>query len=326
MALVVTISVQVARDGPAHRATPTADALHRAHHAQHATLATNLATSLASGHVLLIFGIQATGKAWVCGVVGLLLHFLHLVSCCWLLALTVRLLGSLLHRHPFHTAFYCTASWGASLGLVVVSYVVNPNGYETRRYCWMSVERGMLVSFIVPVCTLILVNAGVCVAAQKVLLDMRDGIKHEVMTRHKRDLRGAVSLLPLEGVSWFLAVVALEDDQSLALDCAAALVSACLGWLVLYFHGWTWSCHGLCWLKRRMASRRVDDLSLPLTARYDHDLAHQPLLQPHPHPPTPTPNTVTVAPPPPTTPPQPPNPEEFPLQPLFPHHERREAY
>ena len=45
---------------------------------------------------------------------------------------------------------------------------------------------------------------------------------------HKRDLRGAVCLLPLEGVSWFLAVVALEDHQSLALDCAAAVVSACL--------------------------------------------------------------------------------------------------
>ncbi|XP_037795575.1 uncharacterized protein LOC119590910 [Penaeus monodon] len=61
MALVVTISVQVARDGPAHRAVPTAaDALARAHHSQHATLATNLATSLASAHVLLIFGIQET--------------------------------------------------------------------------------------------------------------------------------------------------------------------------------------------------------------------------------------------------------------------------
>lgn len=328
MALVVTISVQVARDGPAHRGTATADSVHRAQHNQHATLATNLATSLASAHVLLIFGIQATGKAWVCGVVGLLLHFLHLVSCCWLLALTVRLLVALHHRRPIHTAVYCTASWGASLGLVVVSYVVNPEGYETRRYCWMSVERGMLVSFIVPVCTLILVNAGVCVAAQKVLLDMRDGVKHEVMTQHKRDLRGAVSLLPLEGISWFLAVVALEDHQSLALDCAAALVSACLGWLVLYFHGWTWKCHGLCWLRRQIASsRRVDDLSLPLTARYDHDLAHQPLIPSQvPNPATQPHTTVTLAPP--ATPSQqpPPQQEEFPLQPIFPLHERREVY
>lgn len=64
MALVVTISVQVARDGPAHRAVPSAaDALARAHHSQHATLATNLATSLASAHVLLIFGIQVRALA-----------------------------------------------------------------------------------------------------------------------------------------------------------------------------------------------------------------------------------------------------------------------
>nr|XP_053645881.1 uncharacterized protein LOC128697908 [Cherax quadricarinatus] len=175
-----------------------------------------------------------------------------------------------------------------------------------------------------------LVNAGVCVAAQKVLLDLRDGVKHEVMSRHKRDLRAAVSLLPLEGVSWFLAVVALEDHQSLALDCAAALVTAALGWLVLYFHGWSWRCHGLCWLRRQMAPpRRLDDLSLPLTARYDHDLAHQPLLPPHAHPAVAHPasaphHTVTVAPPAMSSPPV--HPEEFPLQPLFPLHERRETY
>lgn len=71
-------------------------------------------------------------------------------------------------------------------------------------------------------------NAGLCLATQKLLLDMREGVKHEVMAGHKRDLRGAVCLLPLEGVSWFLCVVALEDHQSLALDCAAALVSASL--------------------------------------------------------------------------------------------------
>ncbi|XP_063878890.1 adhesion G protein-coupled receptor L4-like [Scylla paramamosain] len=343
MALVATISVQVARDGPARRAS-VAEGPTRVLHGQHATLATNLATSLASAHVLLIFGIQATGRAWVCGVVGLLLHFLHLVSCFWLLALTTRLLGSLLQRPAMHTAFYCASAWGASLGLVVVSYVVNPEGYETRRYCWMSVERGMLVSFIVPVCSLILVNAGLCLAAQKLLLDMREGVKHEVMAVHKRDLRGAVCLLPLEGVSWFLAVVALEDHQSLALDCAAALVSACLGWLILYFHGWSWRCHGLCWLRHRLhssstsstssnSSRRMEDLSLPLTARYDHDLAHQPLLHPlppPPPPPLPAQGTVTVtpAPCPPTavTPPPPARPEEFPLQPIFPGHERREVY
>ncbi|KAK8394895.1 hypothetical protein O3P69_005997 [Scylla paramamosain] len=57
MALVATISVQVARDGPARRAS-VAEGPTRVLHGQHATLATNLATSLASAHVLLIFGIQ----------------------------------------------------------------------------------------------------------------------------------------------------------------------------------------------------------------------------------------------------------------------------
>jgi hypothetical protein len=36
-----------------------------------------------------------------------------------------------------------------------MSYVANPDGYETRHYCWMSIEKGMVVSFIVPVFLLI---------------------------------------------------------------------------------------------------------------------------------------------------------------------------
>jgi hypothetical protein len=39
-----------------------------------------------------------------------------------------------------------------------VCYVLNPHGYETHHYCWMSVERGMLLSYMAPVASLILVG------------------------------------------------------------------------------------------------------------------------------------------------------------------------
>ncbi len=39
-----------------------------------------------------------------------------------------------------------------------MSYLINPDGYETRHYCWMSIEKGMVISFIVPVFLLIAVS------------------------------------------------------------------------------------------------------------------------------------------------------------------------
>jgi len=35
---------------------------------------------------------------------------------------------------------------------------MNPHGYETEHYCWMSVARGMLLSYMIPVASLILVG------------------------------------------------------------------------------------------------------------------------------------------------------------------------
>lgn len=75
------------------------------------------------------------------------------------------------------------------------------------------------------------VNAGVCIAAQKVLLDARG----KTDPSDKKDLRAGVVLLPLHGVAWFLTVVALEDDLSLALDAAAALTTASVvSWGIIF--------------------------------------------------------------------------------------------
>ena len=66
------------------------------------------------------------------------------------------------------------------------------------------------------------VNAAVCIACQKFLLDA--GIKSDPLDRC--DLRASVTLLPLHGIAWFLAVVALEDRLSIALDCVSAIATA----------------------------------------------------------------------------------------------------
>lgn len=39
-----------------------------------------------------------------------------------------------------------------------LSYMVHPRGYEFRRYCWLSIQKGMLVSYLVPVAFLITVR------------------------------------------------------------------------------------------------------------------------------------------------------------------------
>ncbi|CAG2054229.1 unnamed protein product [Timema podura] len=125
----------------------------------------------------------------------------------------------------------------SSLLMSQLCYVVNPRSYETRHYCWMSVERGMLFSYMVPVATLIMGNTVLTVLGLRVMSRCE---VTKVCTDHSAPteemLRKSVCisslLLPLFAVVWFLGVVALEYPSTLVLPFLYATVNGTLNWLL----------------------------------------------------------------------------------------------
>ncbi|XP_023703884.1 adhesion G-protein coupled receptor D2 isoform X2 [Cryptotermes secundus] len=117
----------------------------------------NTELSLFTSNLIFMLGVQATGKQHWCEGVALLLHYLHLVACCWLFSIGV-LAYRRLTEGPRHSGLrlHCTLAWLLPASIVTMCYALNPHGYETHRYCWMSVVRGMLLSYMVPVASLIL--------------------------------------------------------------------------------------------------------------------------------------------------------------------------
>jgi len=120
-----------------------------------------------------------------------------------------------------------------------VCYTLNPHGYETEHYCWMSVARGMLLSYMIPVASLILANTTLSVLGLRLLSRCDGSHKLHLLENSntsedalRKSFRMAAMLLPMFAVIWFLGVLALENPSSLIFPVLFAAANSFLNWFL----------------------------------------------------------------------------------------------
>ncbi|XP_066905945.1 uncharacterized protein [Halyomorpha halys] len=180
----------------------------------------------------------ATSDRSQCELVAMILHYLHLVASSWFSANSVYLYQKL--RDPGSSPrllVHFFIAWSLPALAVYLSRLVERPGYESRDYCWMSVERGMVFSFMAPLSLLMIMNTGLSVAGLQLA-----GKADEV---DRKSLRVAASLLPLFAVSWFLGVLALENSSSLVFPLLFLASHGFLNWFIF-----------ICWLPGEAGSWR----------------------------------------------------------------------
>ncbi|XP_047118420.1 cadherin EGF LAG seven-pass G-type receptor 3-like [Schistocerca piceifrons] len=224
-----------------------------------AAILLNTEAALATASLVFLSGVQATRSRQLCEAVSLLLHYVHLAAACWLFTISVHVLHRLRSRCRQLLSLACPLAWLLPALVVLGCYLFNPHSYETRRFCWMSVERGMMFSYLVPVASLIFANTVVTVAcvrelARRELLEKAAPCADECWCGEggepadsalclaggadepegggpqlgQRVLRRCAWLLPLFAVAWFLSVVALENPHALTLSFLHGLTTGIL--------------------------------------------------------------------------------------------------
>ncbi|XP_051897952.1 adhesion G protein-coupled receptor E3-like isoform X2 [Pristis pectinata] len=130
------------------------------------TIHINLCISMFLGELLFLLGIKRTSSKVVCALVAGCLQYLFLVACAWMcvegihLHLMVRNLQRI-NNAGVHRAlrwFMYPFAYGVPAVIVIVSVATYPAGYGSPLYCWLSVKKGLIWSFIGPICTIILFN------------------------------------------------------------------------------------------------------------------------------------------------------------------------
>ncbi|XP_041091751.1 adhesion G protein-coupled receptor E1 isoform X2 [Polyodon spathula] len=124
------------------------------------TIHLHLCISLFIADLVFLAGISSTSNKGGCALVAGLLHFFFLAVFTWmclegiqLYRMVVTVFNATLSRR-----FMLLFGYGIPALIVGISAAANSQGYGTKRYCWLSLDKGFIWSFFGPVCVIILLN------------------------------------------------------------------------------------------------------------------------------------------------------------------------
>ncbi|XP_022243348.1 adhesion G protein-coupled receptor L4-like isoform X2 [Limulus polyphemus] len=199
----------------------------------------NVLFAMAVNQFIFIFGAGATSGKVFCTSISLLLHYLHLVASFWMVTYVENLHRRLLNfpDTKFRIFGYFLVSWIIPAIFVFFCFAYYPNGYETTLYCWLSVHRGMGISFLVPMVLLIMANTVFIIASLRKYLFLRAITPRDEINKMRLYLRSAMAVLPWHFINWFFSVLALEYSSTTTLHYVFALTNATQG-IIIFQSNW----------------------------------------------------------------------------------------
>ncbi|XP_069032120.1 adhesion G protein-coupled receptor B1-like isoform X2 [Embiotoca jacksoni] len=199
----------------------------------------NFCLSIICSNALILVGQTQARNKVVCTLVAALLHFFFLSSFCWVLteawqsymAVTGRLRNRIIRKR-----FLCLG-WGLPALVVAVSVgFTKAKGYGTVTYCWLSLEGGLLYSFVGPAAAVVLVNMVIGILVFNKLVS-KDGITDvKLKERAGASLWSSCVVLPLLALTWMSAVLAITDRRSALFQILFAVFDSLEGFIIVMVH------------------------------------------------------------------------------------------
>ncbi|XP_037743843.1 adhesion G protein-coupled receptor E3 isoform X16 [Chelonia mydas] len=167
--------------------------------------------------LLFLIALTRTGSRVACAVIAGFLHYLFLACFTWMfleglhLFLTVRNLQVVNYTSAsrFKKRFTYPFGYGVPALVVAISAAVNPGGYGTSKYCWLSQDRGFHWSFLGPVCAIILINITFFALTLRILRNRLSSLNADVSTLrdHRLLTFKAIAQLFILGCTWSLGLL-----------------------------------------------------------------------------------------------------------------------
>ncbi|XP_034441282.1 CD97 antigen isoform X1 [Hippoglossus hippoglossus] len=124
------------------------------------TIHLHLCICLFLADLIFLAGISQTEPVGGCRFVAAMLHYLFLGVFTWMLLEGVQLyrMVVLVFNATIRPLYLFLAGYGLPLIIVIISAIIRPKGYGTDKFCWLSLEDGLIWSFLGPVCFIIVIN------------------------------------------------------------------------------------------------------------------------------------------------------------------------
>lgn len=202
----------------------------------------HLVVALIIAQTLFISTLGAVHQELICKLVAISLHYFYLAVFMWMLIEGVHLYLEIVQVFSRFdgknkTVHYIVTGWGLPLIVVGVSVAIRWKNYGTGKGCWLSIEDGLIWSFLGPVAFVIVINFIILLLVIRVVFRASSArgkddseYKHIVAA-----LKGALFLLPLLGLTWTVGFMSVSEG-TLVFQYLFVILNSLQGLFIFLFY------------------------------------------------------------------------------------------
>lgn len=204
------------------------------------TIHLHLCICLFMADLIFLAGISQTKPVGGCKFVAAMLHFFFLAVFTWMLLEGVQLyrMVVLVFNATIRPLYLYAMGYGTPLLIVVLSACVRPNGYGTKKYCWLSTDDGFIWSFFGPVCLVIFVNVFFFIITVWKLAQKFTSLNPDLSKLHKIKAFTvtAIAQMCILGLMWVSGVFLFQEDPPIQVSYIFTIFNSLQGALVFIMH------------------------------------------------------------------------------------------
>ncbi|XP_063405020.1 uncharacterized protein LOC134688338 isoform X3 [Mytilus trossulus] len=198
----------------------------------------SLCIALLLSYILFLAGVTQTANQDVCTFMAILLHYIFLVDFFMMLAEGVEMAFCVLYVFATRSRarWLIPTAWIFPIFIVGVSMAASQlDGYGNSKFCWLSLESGLIWAFIAPVIVVILANAVILVLVIKAILSSHCMLTITAKEQTKASIRSLCVLLPLLGITWLFGIFSVNEDL-VVFQYLFAICNSLQGLFIFLFH------------------------------------------------------------------------------------------
>ncbi|XP_060561246.1 adhesion G protein-coupled receptor L4-like [Ruditapes philippinarum] len=198
----------------------------------------NLCVALLLSYILFLAGVDRTESSVACAVIAAVLQYIYLVVFCIMLVEGIGIAITVLYvfKTKSRIRIMLIFAWVIPAIIVGISLgATQAEGYGNDNFCWLSVENGLIWSFIGPALFIITFN-GIClIIVIRIMFKTKAMETKTVSEKIKTSVWSLCVLLPIMGVSWILGIFYVNDTLNF-IQYVFAILNGLQGFFILLFH------------------------------------------------------------------------------------------
>ncbi|XP_019939714.2 adhesion G protein-coupled receptor E5 [Paralichthys olivaceus] len=179
------------------------------------TIHLHLCICLFLADLIFLAGISRTETVGGCRFVAAMLHYFFLGVFTWMLLEGVQLyrMVVLVFNTTIRPLYLLVAGYGTPLVIVIISAIIRPKGYGTDKFCWLSLEDGLIWSFVGPVCFIIGTNVFFFIITVWKLANKFNSLNPDVsqLNKIKAFTVTAIAQMCILGLMWVFGTLLFQD-------------------------------------------------------------------------------------------------------------------